>query len=376
MTEVNKFKILKTDGKARRGSYQTMHGEFQTPYFMPVGTKASVKGIDTDRLGKMGAQTLLVNTYHLWLRPGHELIERFGGIHKFMDWDGPILSDSGGFQVYSLQKIRKMNSEGVKFKSHLDGVEKFLTPELSIEIQEALGVDIAMVLDECPDATQSWQKISDSLDLTLDWAKRSLGARKKGTAVFGITQGALYEDLRKKAAEELGAMDFDGIAIGGLSVGETRDQMYEVLNYHVDHLPQDKIHYLMGVGTPEDIVTAVSEGIDIFDCVMPTRSGRFGRAFISGEEPYINIKNAKFAESDMALDPECDCLTCKKYSRAYLNHLFKVREMLGPVLLSIHNLRFYLNLMEKIRASIEVGEFDSLYQAETKRWQDYRKNKK
>ena len=287
MTEVNKFKIIKTDGKARRGTYQTMHGEFQTPYFMPVGTKASVKGIDTERLSVMGAQTLLVNTYHLWLRPGHELIERFGGIHKFMDWDGPILSDSGGFQVYSLQKIRKMNSEGVKFKSHLDGVEKFLTPELSIQIQEALGVDIAMVLDECPDATQSWQKISDSLDLTLDWAKRSLGARKKGTAVFGITQGALYEDLRKKAAEELGTMDFDGIAIGGLSVGETRDQMYEVLNYHVDHLPKDKIHYLMGVGTPEDIVTAVSEGIDIFDCVMPTRSGRFGRAFISGAEPYI-----------------------------------------------------------------------------------------
>lgn len=369
---LNTHQLIKQDGSARLGNYTTLHGSFETPNFMPVGTKASVKGVDVQRLKDIGTQITLVNTYHLWLRPGPELIEKFGGIHKFCGWSGPILSDSGGFQIYSLKAIRKLEEEGVTFKSHLDGKTLFLSPEKAIQIQEAYGVDVAMVLDECPDATLSWQKISESLDRTLRWSKRCLEARRKQTAIFGITQGALYPDLRQKSAEVLAAQNFDGLAIGGLSVGETTEQMYEVLSYHVNHLPKDKIRYLMGVGTPQDITEAVYRGIDLFDCVMPTRSGRFGRAFVSGDQPYINVKNSQYALLDQAIDPNCDCFACRTYSLAYVHHLFKVGEMLGPQLLSIHNLRYYLRLMKEIRTAIKEDRYDKLHQEEQRRWKNFR----
>ncbi len=367
----NHYTLLHTDGLARRGSFHTVHGSFDTPNFMPVGTRASVKGVDIERLKELGTQITLVNTYHLWLRPGPELIERYGGIHSFCGWQGPILSDSGGFQIFSLQGIRKLSEEGVEFASHIDGVKMFLTPEKSIEIQESLGVDIAMVLDECPPGDWPHDKTARSLEMTHRWAKRSLDTRKKeSTRVFGITQGGCYADLRKTSAEALGELPFDGYAIGGLSVGEPKPQMYEVLAYHPQQLPQDHIRYLMGVGTPEDIVEAVHKGVDLFDCVMPTRSGRFGRAFVSGEEVFLNIKNAKHREDKAPLDSQCDCLACRNYSRAYIHHLFRVEEMLGPQLLSIHNLTHYLSLMAQIRSEIEGGAYESFYQEEKRRWRE------
>lgn len=364
------FSVLKTDGRARLGVFRTGHGPFDTPQFMPVGTRASVKGIDAERLREAGAQIKLVNTYHLWQRPGPDVITRLGGIHSFSGWPGPVLSDSGGFQVFSLKQIRKLSEEGVEFRSHLDGSLQFLSPEKSIQIQEALGVDIAMALDECPEGTLDHESVAKSWEMTLRWAKRCLDSRqRKETALFGITQGGIYEDLRTKAAEEIRALPFDGYAIGGLSVGESKASMYEVLSYHPEQLPADKIRYLMGVGTPEDIVESVRAGIDLFDCVMPTRSGRFGRAFIRGETPFINIKNSQYAGVDESLDPGCLCVACRNYSRAYLNHLFKVGEMLGPQLLSIHNLTHYLDLMGAIRRNISDGTFEGLYQKEKKRWQ-------
>ncbi len=366
----NNFEIKKTDEKARLGEYTTAHGSFQTPNFMPVGTKASVKGIDTDSLEELGSQIMLVNTYHLWLRPGHKTISSLGGIHKFADWKGPILSDSGGFQVFSLKQIRELSEEGVKFKSHLDGTNKFLTPELAVEIQETLGVDIAMVLDECPPGDCSHDYAEKSLGLTYRWAKRCIEAKtRQNMSLFGITQGGIFPDLRKRAAAEIGELDFEGVAIGGLSVGEPKEQMYEVLSYHPQQLPNKKIRYLMGVGTPEDLVEAIRNGVDLFDCVMPTRSGRFGRAYISGQKPYINIKNAEHALSDLPLDEDCSCKACRKYSRAYINHMFKAREMLGPILMSIHNLHFYMNLMKAVREAIRLGKFEEFYKKEKVRWE-------
>lgn len=367
---MNNFSIEARSGKARAGTFKTNHGEFQTPQFMPVGTKATVKGVDCERLKEIGTQITLVNTYHLWLRPGHELISRLGGVHRFCNFSGPILSDSGGYQVFSLKGLRKISEQGVEFRSHLDGAKMFLSPEKAIEIQEAFGVDIAMVLDECPASGLSHELTLKSLELTLRWAKRCLLSRKRPeTQVFGITQGALYPDLRKRAAEELSAMEFDGMAVGGLSVGEPASAMYEVLSYHVDQLPNDKIHYLMGVGTPRDIVQGVFEGIDTFDCVMPTRAGRFGRAFIFGDQPYINIKNSKYVEDQQPLCSECSCVACRNYTRAYICHLFRVNEMLGPQLLSIHNLAHYLEFMRRIRVSILKDEFGIFYQREKSRWQ-------
>jgi queuine tRNA-ribosyltransferase len=366
------FTIEASCGKARAGRFKTHHGDFQTPQFMPVGTKASVKGVDCERLLEIGTQITLVNTYHLWLRPGPELIKRLGGIHKFCNFHGPILSDSGGYQVFSLKGLRKISEEGVEFRSHLDGAKMFLSPENAIEIQETFGVDIAMVLDECPSSGLSHEATSKSLELTLRWAKRCLQARKRvETQIFGITQGALYPDLRRQAAEELSQLSFDGMAIGGLSVGELPEAMYEVLNYHVDQLPSDKIHYLMGVGTPRDIVQGVYEGIDTFDCVMPTRAGRFGRAFVKGPEPYINIKNSRFVEEQEPLSADCSCLACRNYSRAYICHLFRVGEMLGPQLLSIHNLAHYLDLMRGIRNAIIAGNYEQFYQNEKSRWSGF-----
>ena len=365
----NGYTLIKTDGGARRGRFESSHGVFDTPQFMPVGTRGSVKGVDCERLRECGCEIALVNTYHLWLRPGPELVQKLGGIHRFSGWPGPLLSDSGGYQVFSLRDTRRLNEDGVEFRSHIDGEKMFLSPEGSIAIQEQLGVDIAMALDECPASDLSYDDVARSLEMTLRWARRSLAARKKpDTAVFGITQGGRHADLRTHAAQALAEMPFDGTAVGGLSVGEPKTVMYEVLSYHARQLPENKIRYLMGVGTPEDIVTAVHEGIDLFDCVMPTRAGRFGRAFVGGDEPFLNIRNAQHAASPEPLDPACRCVACRHYSRGYLHHLFKVSEMLGPQLMSIHNLTHYLSLMSRIRQSIAEGGFAAVYAAEKRRW--------
>lgn len=365
----NRFTISAHDGAARRGAYVTPHGEFQTPNFMPVGTRASVKGVDVERLRELGTQITLVNTYHLWLRPGAQRIRELGGIQNFCGWKGPILSDSGGFQVFSLKSMRTVTEAGIEFRSHLDGSKQFLSPEVAIAVQEDLGVDIAMALDECPSGELDHPAIEKSLLMTERWARRCLAARKRtDMSLFGITQGSCFRDLRTRAAEQIGALPFDGFAIGGLSVGERKDQMYEVLSYHVDQLPPSGIHYLMGVGTPEDIVEAVFRGVDLFDCVMPTRSGRFGRVFVDGPTPFLNIKNTQFAGDTHAIDEDCRCVACRNYSRAYVHHLFKVGEMLGPQLASIHNLTHYLSLMARIRSSIDTGTFEVLYRAEKARW--------
>lgn len=364
------FSIWSNDGAARRGAFRTaLHGNFQTPAFMPVGTKASVKGVDHERLREAGAEITLVNTYHLHLRPGSSLIGDFGGIHRFCSWEGPILSDSGGYQVFSLQSIRAITEEGVRFRSHLDGAEIMLTPERSVAIQEELGVDIAMAFDECPPADLDYDGVARSLERTIRWERRSAEARfRPETALFGITQGGMHRELRTQSIQALQEIGFDGYAIGGLSVGEPAEVMYEVLSYHVQQLPHSQIRYLMGVGTPADIVEAVSRGVDLFDCVMPTRAGRFGRAFLGGEYPYLNIKNSCWARSDEPLDEECRCLACRRYSRAYIHHLFKADEMLGPQLMSLHNLTHYLHLMSSIRQAIETGTFSSLYQRVKGRW--------
>ncbi len=373
----NRFAIETRDGHARRGRYTTSHGSFETPNFQPVGTRGSVKGVDVERLREAGAQIMLVNTYHLWLRPTPQHVRTLGGIHRFTGWQGPILSDSGGFQVFSLESIRSLSEEGVEFRSHIDGALCFLTPEKSIAIQEELGVDIAMVLDECPAGTLEHAAVEKSLAMTTRWAKRSLAARKNpNTSVWGITQGGIFRDLRTRAAEETAAIihdgsTFDGFAIGGLSVGEPKEQMYDVLSYHPRQLPEASIRYVMGVGTPEDIVEAVYNGVDLFDCVMPTRSGRFGRAFVRGPEPWINVKNSRFALSTEPLDSQCGCLACRNYSRGYINHLLKVQEMLGPQLISIHNLTHYLDLMKSIREAISAGRFEDLYRNEKARWRDF-----
>jgi len=364
-----RFEIRACAGSARRGSFTTRSGTFQTPTFMPVGTRGSVKGVDVERLRECGAEVMLVNTYHLWLRPGHQRVQRLGGIHPFTGWKGPILSDSGGFQVFSLKSIRTISEEGIEFRSHIDGSKQFLNPERSIEVQQTLGVDIAMALDECPASDLSFEAFERSLALTYRWAKRSLEARRdEAMCLFGITQGGCHRELRSRSAEQIGALPFDGFAIGGLSVGEPKTAMYEVLSYHADQLPRDQVHYLMGVGTPEDIIEAVSRGIDMFDCVMPTRSGRFGRVFVDADEPFFNIKNARHADDPGPIDPTCSCVACRLYSRAYIQHLFKVGEMLGPQLASIHNLTHYLTLMARIRMAIEDGSFALLYTRMKERW--------
>ncbi len=366
---VNSFSLKSVDGLARRGSFATKHGVFETPAFMPVGTKATVKGVDCERLKELGAQITLVNTNHLWLRPGAELIQELGGVHRFCNWSGPILSDSGGFQIFSLQKIRKISEDGVTFRSHIDGAHMFLSPEVALDIQSKLGVDIAMVLDECPAGDLDHDYVSKSLDMTLRWAERAWRyGQNLDQSIFAITQGGMFADLRERSAQALAQYDFSGFAIGGLSVGEEKSKMYEVLDYHPQQLPAEKIRYLMGVGTPQDIIYAVSRGVDLFDCVMPTRSGRFGRAFISGELPYINIKNSTHLKSETPLDADCQCLCCRNYSRAYVHHLFRNDEMLGPQLLSIHNLSYYQRLMRDIRAAIEQGKFADLFETEMSKW--------
>ncbi|ACX52385.1 queuine tRNA-ribosyltransferase [Ammonifex degensii KC4] len=328
---------------------------------MPVGTQATVKGLTPDELGALGTQILLCNTYHLYLRPGVSIVEEAGGLHRFMRWSGPILTDSGGFQVLSLTPLRKVTDEGVIFRSHLDGSEHFFTPEKVVDLQERLGPDIAMVLDECPPYPASREEIEKAVKRTSAWAERSRKAwRRKEVTFFGIVQGGVYRDLREKSAEELVALDFPGYAIGGLSVGEPKELTYAVLDWVVPLLPPDKPRYLMGVGTPEDILEGVARGIDMFDCVLPTRLGRHATAFT--RRGRINIRRAAYARDFGPLEEGCQCYTCRHYTRAYLHHLFRAEEMLGPRLLTLHNLHFLFRLMERIREAIASGTFHHLYE--------------
>lgn len=324
---------------------------------MPVGTNATVKAMSPDEMKDLGAEILLSNTYHLYLRPGHKTISEVGGLHKFMKWDGPILTDSGGFQVFSLTNLRKIKDDGVEFRSHLDGSLHFLTPELVMEIQKALGSDIAMVFDECTPYPATKEYALNSLILTTKWARRCKEAINRGQALFGIVQGGVYEDLRKQSAEEIIKIDFDGYAIGGLSVGEPKELMYEMINWTAPLLPNDKPRYLMGIGDLLDVLEAVSAGIDMFDCVMPTRNARNGTLFTS--QGRISIKREEFKKDSGPLDPECGCYTCQNYSRSYLRHMFMSREILSMRLNTMHNIHFYLEFFRRMRESINKGEFKS-----------------
>lgn len=348
-----KFDITHTKGKSRCGILKTAHGEIETPAFMPVGTCATVKAITPKDVYETGAQILLGNTYHLMLRPGAERIAEFGGLHKFMSWPHPILTDSGGFQVMSLRDIARVEEAGVHFRSHIDGSKQFLDPEKATHIQYLLGSDITMIFDECIAFPAEYDATKKSMELSLRWAERSKKAfiDRDGYGQFGIMQGGMFEDLRLKSSQELIAMDFDGYAIGGLAVGEGQDIMFEVLNYAVDFLPKNKPRYLMGVGKPDDIIGAVERGIDMFDCVLPTRSARNGKAFTSSGE--LNIRNAKYTDDKTSLDDDCSCIACRDFSKGYLHHLVRCKEILGAMLLTIHNLTFYQNLMKKIRNKIK-----------------------
>ncbi len=353
------FTLHATDGAARTGLVATPRGAIRTPAFMPVGTAATVKAMHPEHVKATGADVILGNTYHLMLRPGAERVARLGGLHRFMQWDGPILTDSGGFQVMSLAKLRKLTEEGVSFQSHIDGSRHMLTPERSIEIQNLLGADIQMVLDECPPYPIERGAVETSLDLTHRWAERSKRAFETygdaGRALFGIVQGGVYEDLRRRSVEALAAMDFPGYSVGGLAVGEGQEAMFDVLDFTTPYMPKEKPRYLMGVGKPDDLVGAVKRGIDMFDCVAPTRSGRHGQAWT--KEGPLNIKNAAFAEDAAPLDPESPCPASSRYSKAYLHHLFKAGEYLGPMLLSWHNIAYYQELMAAMRAAIAAGRF-------------------
>ncbi|MFK7825527.1 MAG: tRNA guanosine(34) transglycosylase Tgt [Oligoflexales bacterium] len=362
------FTLLNSDGKARRGRMHLHHGVVETPIFMPVGTVGSVKTLVPQDLIDMDAQIILGNTYHLFLRPGLEVIKHFGGLHKFTGWDKPMLSDSGGFQIFSLGKLNKLTEEGASFASHLDGSKFLLTPEFSVEIQETLGTDIHMVLDECTPYPASYQEADKSLSRTLRWAKRCRDAKSRGELCqFGIVQGGVYPELRKKSVEGLLEIGFEGYAIGGLSVGEPKEAMREMTAVAAEGLPADKPRYLMGVGTPLDLIESVSHGVDMFDCVMPTRNGRNGSVFTSYGQ--VSIKNAKYKFDQDPLDPECSCYTCKTFSKAYLRHLFVSGEITSLRLLSLHNLTFYLNFMAKIRRSIEDGSFSTLLKEQRQIWQ-------
>ena len=356
------FKLLYTDKHARLGIIETHRGNIQTPAFMPVGTQATVKACTIDDIKKTNSEIILSNTYHLMIRPGVSRIQAAGGLHKFMNCDLPILTDSGGFQVMSLSKLNKIDREkGAIFNSHVDGKKFYLSPEESIRIQLGLNSDIVMIMDECPKKIDNYDKIRKSTDLSLHWAKRSKKAFGKNShkAIFGIVQGGLFKDLRIQSLKELIKIDFDGYAIGGLAVGETQREMFNVLDYIKEELPENKPHYLMGVGTPSDILGAVKRGIDMFDCVMPTRSGRTGLAFTW--EGRINIKNKKYQNDNSPLDKNCENLSLNKYSKNYLNHLFNTNEILGSMLLTLHNINFYQELMSSIRKNIHNGTFDQFH---------------
>ena len=346
-----------TETKARTGTLETPHGSVKTPMFMPVGTLATVKHVSPEDLYNIKSQVILSNTYHFWLRPGEQVVKGAGGLHKFMNYDGPILTDSGGFQVFSLSKIRKIEEEGVHFRNHLNGDKLFLTPEKAIQIQNDLGADIIMSFDECPPYPVDHAYMKESVERTLRWAKRGQDAhtRKHDQALFGIVQGGEFEDLRELSAKELVKMDFPGYSIGGTSVGEPKDVMNKMIDYSIKHLPEDKPRYLMGVGSVNGIFEGVERGIDMFDCVLPTRNARHGAIMTS--EGRINIKTKQYEYDFGPLDPNCDCEACTNYSRAYLRHLYRTNEGLGARLLSIHNLRYLLKLMEDIREAIEEDRF-------------------
>ncbi len=351
------FELAATDGKARTGVITTARGRIRTPAFMPVGTAATVKAMRPESVRETGADIVLGNTYHLMLRPGAERIARLGGLHRFMNWPHPILTDSGGFQVMSLAGLRKLDEEGVRFRSHIDGSEHMLSPERSMEIQRLLGSDIVMAFDECPALPASEQRVAESMRLSMRWAERSRAAfgERPGHALFGIQQGGVSLDLRAESAAALRRIGFDGYAIGGLAVGEGQRAMFGVLDHAPDMLPADKPRYLMGVGKPDDIVGAVKRGVDMMDCVLPSRSGRTGQAFT--RRGVVNIKNARHADDPRPLDESCRCPACRSYSRAYLHHVFKAQEIIQSMLLTWHNLQYYQDLMAEMRAAIAAGAF-------------------
>jgi len=357
------FEVLGTDGRARRGRLMTAHGTIETPVFMPVGTAATVKGMTSEGVARTGAEIVLANTYHLMLRPGAETVGRLGGLHDFMDWQKPILTDSGGFQVMSLTDLRKLDDSGVEFRSHIDGAKFMLTPERSIEIQNLLDSTITMVLDECTANGVDEAAAAASMALSMRWAARCRGAfeERAGYGLFGIVQGSVYPDLRLESAAALSDIGFDGYAVGGLAVGEGQKAMFSVLDVTTPALPASHPRYLMGVGMPDDIVGAVQRGIDMFDCVLPTRSGRTGQAFT--RRGTINIRNARHTEDPRPIDSERDYPVVGGVSRAYLHHLFKAKEMLGPILLTMHNLHYYQDLMRNIRSAIENGTLDAFASA-------------
>jgi queuine tRNA-ribosyltransferase len=352
------FTVLHSDPHcgARAGSLKNPRGTIETPIFMPVGTQATVKAMTPEELCEVGAQIILANTYHLYIRPGHELVGRMGGLHSFMHWERPILTDSGGFQVFSLGELRKITEEGVRFQSHLDGSYHFISPERAIEIQEALGADIIMCFDECPPYPADYEYVRRSTELTSRWALRCKEAKKRtGQALFGIVQGGMHQELRKRSAEELIALDFEGYALGGLSVGEEKGLMHEVMAFSAPMLPVDKPRYAMGIGAPEDLIEGINSGIDMFDCVMPTRNARNGMLFTANGS--INIKNAIHSEDKAPIDRECECYVCRNYCRAYLRHLYRSGEILASRLNTWHNLHYYLKLMEGAREAITRGRF-------------------
>ncbi|MDP8202303.1 MAG: tRNA guanosine(34) transglycosylase Tgt [Candidatus Tenebribacter burtonii] len=351
------FKIEAKCESARAGILQTPHGEIKTPIFMPVGTRATVKTLDPQDLNNVNAQIILGNTYHLYLRPGHGLIKKAGGLHKFMGWDKPILTDSGGFQVMSLAGLRKITPEGVRFQSHIDGSYHMFTPEKVIEIQNAIGADIIMSFDECPPYLATKKYVADSLKITLDWAARGKGVHKNTgqQALFGIVQGGIYEDLREESAKKLMEMDFPGYSIGGLAVGERKEDMFKITKFLNNILPINKPRYLMGVGTPVDLLNNIENGVDMFDCVMPTRNARKGTIFTWNGK--MIIKSARYKENFSPIDENCQCYTCRNFSRAYIRYLFNVNEILGMRLASIHSLYFYLDLVTKAREAIIDGSY-------------------
>ena len=364
------FHLDSTDSEtsARAGRWVTPHGTVDTPAFMPVGTLATVKGLLPDQLKSTGAQMVLSNTYHLALRPGSEVVRDLGGLHRFMDWDGPILTDSGGFQVFSLASMRKIDDEKAVFRSHIDGSLLELSPERAVKIQEDLGADCIMCLDECPPADDVDEKIRAAVDRTTLWAKRCRDAQvRDDQALFGIVQGGISERMRTRSAEGLIPLEFPGYAIGGLSVGEAPTDMYRTLDFTTPQLPAEKPRYLMGVGTPRDILEAVCRGVDLFDCVMPTRNGRNAMAFTSAGP--VRLRNAMHQKDESPLDPECDCTACTRYSRAYLRHLFVAKEMLGGILVSLHNIAFYQKLVRNLRIAVNNGSVAEFRANQLARWE-------
>ena len=370
-----KYELLKTEKntKARNGILHTNHGSYETPIFMPVGTLANVKTLVPEELKEMHSAVILSNTYHLWLRPGEDIVSKAGGLHKFMNYDGPILTDSGGFQVFSLARPKDISEEGVKFKSHIDGRELFLTPEKSIGIQNKLDSDIAMSFDECPPASADYKYMKNSIERTLRWAKRGKDVHSnENQSLFGIIQGGAYEDLRKFSATETVKLDFDGYSIGGVANdNESKEDMYKAIDYSIPYIPDDKPRYLMGVGEPVDIIEGVIRGIDMFDCVLPTRIARHGNAFT--RDGKMNLRNLKFREDFTPIESDCDCYTCKHYTRAYIRHLLVANEQLAGRLLSIHNIRFLIRLTEDLREAIKN---DNILEYREEFLNRYEKNKK